>query len=67
MIELIVSFLKPILLPIIAELVGDIFKRQTIDPRYVEKLMEASYKYKEAKTSEEKRQARIDLIKLTRK
>ena len=29
--------------------------------------MEASYKYKEAKTSEEKRQARIDLIKLTRK
>lgn len=65
--EVILVLLKQLLLPIITDIVGDIFKKYNIDPDYVNKLNEANELYRNAKTREEKRKARINLIDLTRK
>ena len=65
--EILLGLFRSFLLPMIAEIVGDIFKKQSIDPEYVKKLIDASSQYKEAETHEEKKKARIAIIELTRK
>lgn len=65
--EVLSDIIRRLLLPIISEVVSEIFKRYKVDANYVNELNDASEKYRTAKTSEEKKQARIALIKLTSK
>ena len=67
MIEALIALFKPFLVPLIADIVQSILHKQSIDPEYVKKLTDATSKYREAETNEEKRLARIALIELSRK
>lgn len=66
MISLLTAILEPILIPLVSQIISGIFTKQKLDPNFVSDLMKASEDYRNAKTKEEKRLARINLINLSK-